>query len=111
MPTGSDNDRVLDQAGANARRLRTMRKLHIAAGLVTVLNWIAALALIFRHPPSLDGLYEWLSFPLFMTVLWFVWNFSMDQLRGRKWSMPVLASMVVGGLFYAVGVAISVIRW
>jgi hypothetical protein len=105
MPTGADNNVVLEQAGADARRLRTLRKLHIAAGLMTALSWIAALAVVFRRLPSLDGLYDRLSIPLVLTFVWFVSNFS--QLRGHKWAMARLGLIIIAGLFWATGMVIA----
>jgi hypothetical protein len=107
MPTGADNNVVIEHPGADARRLRTLQKLHIAAGLMTAMNWIAALAVVLGHLPSLDGLYVRLSLPVSMTFFWFVENSSMHRLRDRKWAMVSLVGMIIAGLFSVIGTMIE----
>jgi hypothetical protein len=105
MPTGTDNNIALEQAGADARRSRTSRKLQIAAGLMTALSWIAALAVVFRRLPSLDGLYDRLSIPLALTFVWFVSNSS--QWRGDKRAMAMLGLIIISGFFWATSMVIE----
>lgn len=105
MPTGTDNNIALEQPGADARRLRTLRKLHIAAGLMMALVWIATLAVVFRRLPSFDGLWDQLIIPLLLILAWFDPNSS--QLRGRKWAMTRLVFMIIAGLFLTTSMVIT----
>ena len=107
MPTGAHNDMVPAEAGADARRLRALRKLLVAAGLMTALNWIAVLARILGGLPLRDGWYDTPSIPLVMIVLWYVSSSSMIQLRYRKWAMASLAAVIVAGLFFTIGAVIE----
>jgi len=95
---------VLGQAGADARRLRTLRNLRVAAGVMTALIWISALAVVFRHLPSLYGLHT-LDIPLVLAFGWFFWNSS--QFRGHKWAMTMQVIMIVSGFFWLTGAVIE----
>ena len=110
MPIGADNNTILEQGAAAPRRVRTARKLRVAAGLVVALNWTAGLALVFRDLPSFDGLYLRLVPCFLVTYFWFISNSLTYELRGRKRAMTILVLTIVSGLCYAIGSLIE-LRW